>query len=274
VLVAALAWPAAAATAATAATGPAALRECPESFLDRYDPGDEVAMLGYTEGCIPDIAEPSADGQPAIRAYLHPDPCAELAARSGSASTTTEWSCNSNGFLPDDVASGTPLGQVALDPTDLGPRGQRMRLTFRLPADLAPGLYLVMFCLDPCDPRLEPDPYTFLYVGRPAGNPNVHHWPLDEPAIADLPDDALLLGPDGEEITAAEARAIATTTTQDGDGDAADRVELAPEPPDDGGGNGNGLGPALWVPVVALVATGGWLLLRVGSGRKRIRRAP
>ncbi|HEV7757589.1 MAG TPA: hypothetical protein VGO78_01315 [Acidimicrobiales bacterium] len=259
VAAAALAWPAA---AEAAPAGPTAVRRCPETFLDRYDSGDEVTMLGYTEGCIPDIAEPSAEGQPAIRAYLHPDACADVDVQY----------CNPNGFLPDDVASGTPLGQVALDPTDLGPRGQRMRLTFRLPADLAPGQYLVMFCQDPCNPLLEPDPYTFIYVGGDAGNPNVHHWPLDEPAIADLPDDALLLGPDGEEITAAEARAIATTTTTT-DGDAADRVELAPEAPDDDG-DGDGLGPALWVPVVALVAGGGWLLVRRGSGRKRIRGGP
>jgi hypothetical protein len=254
---AALVWPAA---AGAGPAGPTAVRRCPESFLDRYDPGDEVTMLGYTEGCIPDIAQPSAEGQPAIRAYLHPDPCA---------AATTPY-CNPRGVLPDDATIGTPLGQVALDPTDLGPRGQRMHLTFRLPADLAPGQYLVMFCQDPCDPLLEPDPYTFLYVGRGAANPNVHHWPLDEPAIADLPDDALLLGPDGEEITAAEARAIATTTTSDED-DAADRVELAPEAPDDGD---SGLGPALWIPVVALAAAGGWLLLRIGSGRKRIRGGP
>jgi hypothetical protein len=261
-LAAALAGPAAAAAAGPGATaGTAAVRACPETFLDRYDPGDEVTMLGYTEGCIPDIAEPSPEGQPAIRAYLHPDPCA----------ASTAPYCNPNGFLPDDAASGTPLGQVAVDPTDLGPRGQRMRLSFRLPADLAPGQYVVMFCQDPCDPLLEPDPYTFIYVGLAAVNPIVHHWPLDEPAIADLPDDALLLGPDGEEITAAEARAIATTTTTAADDDA-DRVELAPEAPDAGGDGG--LGPALWIPVVALLGAGGWLLLRRGSGRKRIRGRP
>jgi hypothetical protein len=242
-----------------------AVADCPDTFLDRYEPGDEVDMLGYTEGCIPDIAEPSADGQPAVRAFLHPCPvsgrCLDLP----------------DAYLPDDVASGTPLGQVTLDPDVVGPRGQRMRFTFRLPADLSPGLYFVMFCQDPCDPRLEPDPYAPVYVGidLPSGIQHVHYWPLDEPAIADLPDDALLLAPDGGTITAAEARGkppgttTASTDGGGGNGDAGDRVELADAPPDDDGGGGPG--PALWVPLVALAGAAIWVVARRLPARKQIR---
>jgi hypothetical protein len=266
-----LAWSAAAAPAALAApaapAGSRAVAGCPATYLDRYEPGDEIDMLGHTRGCIPDIAEPSVQGQPAVRAFLHP------CAASGRCQTLLD------AYLPDDVAGGTPLGRVTLDPEILGPRGQRMRLTFRLPDDIPPGLYLVMFCQDPCDPRLEPDPYTPVYVGvdRPPGSQHVHHWPLDEPAIADLPADALLLAHDGETITAAEVRANPATTVSaagsrgSGGSDGGDRVELADPPTDDGGG---GPGSALWIPLAALVGLAVLVVGRRMPSRKHVRPAP
>jgi hypothetical protein len=266
----ALVHPAPAAAAPQAPQAPQAVLECPDTLLDGYRPGDEVRMVGYAKGCIPDIAEPSPDGQPAVRAYLHPDPCADVA---------DGVDCIPVLLLPDDIASGRPLGRLALDPVPHGPRGQRMTLTFRLPADLTPGQYWVMFCQDPCDPRLEPDPAMPIYVGpdNPSGR-HVHNWPLDDPAIADLPDDALLLGPDGKPITAAQARAQPTTTTAgdgndgnngNGDGGGGDRVEVDAGSSDDGDG---GPGAALWIPLAALVAAGIWVAGRLMPARKQIRR--
>jgi hypothetical protein len=88
-----------------------------------------------------------------------------------------------------------------------------------LPADLAAGPYYVEICRDPCTSRLTTEapahvssmgwPSWPIYVGvdRPANRRIVRMWPADDPAIADLADDALLMDDVGHETTAAAIRA-------------------------------------------------------------------
>ena len=80
--------------------------------------------------------------------------------------------------------------------------------TFDLPADLPDGPYEVLFCNDPCTPRLGNFMSSWIHVGvDPPCSPVVRDWPLDDPAIRWLEDDALLQLPSGGSITAAEVRA-------------------------------------------------------------------
>jgi hypothetical protein len=146
--------------------------------------------------------------------------------------------------------------------------GLRASLTFRIPTDLAPGAYYILTCVEPCAAherarRTWPWP---LYIGvdPPTGKPIVHHWPLDDPAIDFLPGDALLLGPDGDEVTAAELRAEAAH-----DGDRSERVETATAPTDEPRGDQTPL--TRWVVAAALVLAAGWAVFRRGRPRVRIR---
>jgi len=99
----------------------------------------------------------------------------------------------------------------------------------------------------------------------------VRMWPLDDPAIAGLPGDALVLGADGNDITAARLRASATTTTSDRS-DPTDLTETAAAPADGHDHQGDHTQVALWVAAVVLVLAGWWVVSRRADSRKQVRR--
>ena len=111
------------------------------------------------------------------------------------------------------------LGQFGLAETGRPRRsGRRLSLTFTLPADLAAGAYYVEICRDPCTRRLTDEapvhvsswgwPSWPIYVGvdPPENRRIVRMWPLDDPAIGDLADDARLVDTEGNETTVAAIR--------------------------------------------------------------------
>jgi hypothetical protein len=244
----------------------AAAPTCLQSLRDRYEPGDEVTVVGY--GCERERSGSGAGEKLVAFGFLHvmPDPCAGV-----DPSTL----CNPWGLIseapPVDPGSGTPLGQITLEESPHPLRGLRASLTFRTSIDLAPGTYYVLSCGDPCVAgdrayRTWPSP---LYIGvdPPSGEPRVHHWPLDDPAVDLLPGDALLLGPDGNEVTAAEVRAEAAN-----DADRSERVETAAASTDEGR---DGHTPrSLWIVAAALVLAAVWVGPRPARPRKRIRPGP
>ena len=65
----------------------------------------------------------------------------------------------------------------------------------------------MLFCNDPCTDALSTFIAEQVHVGVDAEYEIVRDWPLDDPAIRWLEDDALLALPGGGEITAAEVRA-------------------------------------------------------------------
>jgi hypothetical protein len=260
-----------------APAAPAAPASCPQPLLDRYEPGDEVTIVGYTNGCAPDPPESAAGGREPLFGYLHPDPCIEVDP------TTRPQMCNAAALYrrdpPVDVASGTPVGQFTIADTIHRPRGLRLSLTFELPPDLAAGIYYVLICQDPCvdlGGSFYALPWAINVGVDPAGGRGpVRQWPLDDPAIADLPDDALLLDRHGDEITAAEVRADAQAAAAAEDDVAdRDRVETGAAPTETRGGRDNGAPQAFWVAAAVLVVAAGWALARMGGARKQIRQKP
>ena len=238
----------------------AAAPSCLQSLRDRYQPGDEVTVVGY--GCVREPSGSGAGESLVAFGYLHvmPDPCAEV----DGLVYCNPWGLFSEG-PPVDPGSGIPLGQVLLEESPHPGRGLRASLTFPIPIDLAPGTYYIVTCGEPCvvDERAYPTWPLPLYIGvdPPTGEPRVHHWPLDDPAIDLLPGDALLLGPDGDEVTAAELRA-----------DRSKLVETAAAPADELRDDQTRL--TLWIVAAALVLAAGWVVVRLGGARKRIRPGP
>ena len=150
---------------------------------DSYEPGERATLVGYTGG-------PTFRGVPA--APFH-------------------------GYLR--VAGGdVPLGRLALEETGhTGFLALRVRVTFDVPLDLEPGEYEVWYCDDPCTRApigdLGPSP---LAIATEPSRPVARQWAFDEPEIANLAPDALIVGPDFE-ATADDVRA--------------GRVAPPPEPP-------------------------------------------
>ena len=273
-LTGALWWPAGAEATPDAPGAPRAAATCPESVLDSYQPGDEVTVVGYASGCVRDVSEPLV-----VSAYLHADPCAHVELPY----------CFGPGGLTDPT-TGTPLGTFTLAATPEQTLGLRMELTFTLPVGMASGLYYLAVCRDPCDHGVFGGDATPLYVGvdpPPDGRP-VRHWPLDDPAIGDLPDDALLVGGDGQTIiTAADARGTAGAATTSGEDqaqeyqaaapaeDQVDPTDLIAVEPRTTGQPSDGTDP--WRPPAWSLAAAGLVMLslaaatRRATGRKQVR---
>lgn len=159
---------------------------------ESYEPGDSATMVGYTGG--PTLPEIPAGP---FYAYLRP------VARAGELRV-----------LDTDVA----LGRLVLEETrHTGFLNLRVSITFVVPADLDAGEYVVWHCDDPCTGTqigdLIPSP---LSIGADPVRPVSRAWAFDEPEIANLAPDALIVGPDFE-ATAADVRA--------------GRVAPPPEPP-------------------------------------------
>ncbi len=143
---------------------------------DRYEPGQEVTMVGYTA----DVAEQDWRAAGPFYAWL---------ASEGS---------------PDR----TRLARVGIEAPADAPDGRPLRVgvTFRLPSGLAPGRYWVDVCDAGCDTYVGWLMGGPLSVGVDPQHPVVREWPLTDPAVRWLADDALLLGPGMQVVTAAQAR--------------------------------------------------------------------
>jgi hypothetical protein len=230
---------------------------CPQPVRDRYQAGETVTIVGYTEDCLANHARPPTTQDRPLYGYLHPD-----------------------GNRPAvEPATGLPLGRFVVEETGHASRGRRMSLTFTLPAGLAAGVYYVEICRDPCTSRLTTEapahvsslgwPSWPIYVGidRPAKRRAVRMWPLDDPAVGDLPDDAHLLDDEGNETTAAAMRA-----ERAGEVGPARRTETAtPAPPEDAAPNDGSPRAILWSVTAAVLLVGYCTASRPGPSRKKVR---
>lgn len=164
---------------------------------DRYEPGQTVTLIGYGQA-----AEPATQEQGPYYAYLRVDPVrAEAdAVRAEATSGVAPY------IHPTDLRVGQVVVEDAAEPATGGYwRPQRASVTFSLPEDLAPLAYTVVLCNDPCTTGFRyfwPEPVN---VGVDPAFPIVRDWPLTDPAIRWLEDDALLAGPHGP-VTAADVR--------------------------------------------------------------------
>jgi hypothetical protein len=143
---------------------------------DRYELGEMATLVGYTGG--PQLAAHRAPGP--YRAFLQ------------------------------DEAGAVRIEVGTLELTDRGTRGWeslRVAVRFLIPTDIAPGPYSVTYCTGLCDRPAQLGDFVegYLFVGmEPRFRPS-RGWPMDEPEIANLADDALLSGP-GYQTTAGEVR--------------------------------------------------------------------
>ncbi|HEX6420674.1 MAG TPA: hypothetical protein VFZ77_19385 [Acidimicrobiales bacterium] len=155
---------------------------------DRYEPGETATMVGYSYVRATDVA---TDGP--FYAYLRTEP----EARQLTPGPLTVG--------PGDI----PLGRVHLQDGPGGRFALRVAAEFRLPADLPPGRHDVVVCNDPCTTTIGYILASSIHVGVDPPEPIVRLWPLDEPAIRWLDDDALVWGPppSAEAVTAADVRA-------------------------------------------------------------------
>jgi hypothetical protein len=180
---------------------------------DRYEPGDTATLVGYTGGgqlgWVEDgpfhawLAPTALDGGPAADGPHRPHlPAGPL---------VTEETGRAGAFRLR-VADGPhrphlPAGPLVTEETGrAGAFRLRLSVTVPLPADLAPGRWSLEYCNDPCTTGLGDLVGGFLFVGADPPFPIARQWPLDDPAVADLGDHAVLSGP-GYRTTAAEARA-------------------------------------------------------------------
>lgn len=155
---------------------------------DRYEAGQTVEMIGYG----PLGADWREQGP--FYAWLRVDPAAAEAADPFS------------GLVQPSDLRVAPVVIEELATPDRW-RTHRASITFDLPSDLPPGNYQVVLCTDPCSAgpgNFWPEP---VHVGVDPQHPVVRDWPLDEPMIRWLEDDALIWAPWGERVTAADVRA-------------------------------------------------------------------
>jgi hypothetical protein len=180
---------------------------------DRYEPGQQVRLVGYTEATARSAGDDTilakadlwANGP--YYAYLRVDPAA------------VERDAPQDGPWPYLHPTDQRVAEVAAEEvTPVASRYYSLRVSavFRLPPGLAPRMYDVFVCNDPCTTTLGWLVGSFLYVGIDPVEPIVREWPLDDPAIRFLGDDALVSAPvceadcddtDDWSVTAAEVRA-------------------------------------------------------------------
>jgi hypothetical protein len=142
---------------------------------DRYEPGQTVVMIGY--------GDPGAGWREKgpFHAYLRVDPIPPGTASSGPlVKPTDRW-------VATVVVEAVEPSSVASWWT------HRASITFDLPPDLLPASYEVLICDDPCtDAALGTFWPSAVYVGIDPATPIVRRWPLTEPGIRWLEDDALI----------------------------------------------------------------------------------
>jgi hypothetical protein len=179
---------------------------------DRYEAGQQVRLVGYTQAKARSTFDDKALSAAHMRrngpyyAYLRVDPGA------------VERDAPRDGPWPYVHPTDRRMGQVTVDeltPT-AHPYSLRVSAAFRVPRDLGPGMYDVTICNEPCTTTLGWLYGSPVYVGIDPAEPIVRGWPLDDPAIRFLGDDALVAAPaceadcngiDDWSVTAAEIRA-------------------------------------------------------------------
>lgn len=149
---------------------------------DRYEPGDQVTMVGYTGG--------GAYG------WVEDGPFFAHVQRANA--TSGEF---------DADAPRHDIGELeVLSTGDGGYLNLRVSVTFEMPADAEPGLYLLNYCNADCSELLGHLIGGRFWIGVDPDYPPSREWALDDPEIANLDDDALLSGP-GVQMTAGQLRA-------------------------------------------------------------------
>jgi hypothetical protein len=226
---------------------------------DRYEPGQRVVMIGYVTATPPSWR----DNGP-YRVFLGRD--------------------------LDPAAERLPVGTLTIQEVPRLPDGRTLRVSadFRLPRSLQPGAYGV--AVQGRNPEqglgyLQPD---LVFVGVDPGGPLVRDWPLTDPAIRWLEDDALLSGQGLAPVRAADVRAgripppptipppatVPTTVATSVPGTVAATVAPPPggSPVTDAGAGGPG--PVPWLIGlglgVAVLAGAGWWSTR-GRARHAVR---
>ncbi|HEX6424285.1 MAG TPA: hypothetical protein VFZ79_12450 [Acidimicrobiales bacterium] len=172
-----------------------------EPARDRYEPGQQVTMIGYGYGLVAGYREVARREGP-FHGYLYgpvDDSGEHVGHDPGPGDGNREI-----GPWP-----GIRVGRVAVEEgvADQVWQGLRVSISFRLPDDLAPGAYWLALCNDGCHAGLGEFADSALHVGVDPPRPVVRHWPLTDPAIRWLDDGALLTDEHGRVHTAADVRA-------------------------------------------------------------------
>jgi hypothetical protein len=156
---------------------------------DRYEPGQTVTMIGYGYS----YGDPQASWRTtAYYGWLRPAEPGQVGAAPGE-----------RGGVP-----GLRVARVLVQEVAPIWRGDlRVSIEFPLPDDLAPGQYFLDICDVTCARTLGFFLPSSLFVGVEPAYTIVREWPLTDPAIRWLEPDALLSGPDGRPVTAADVRA-------------------------------------------------------------------
>jgi hypothetical protein len=181
---------------------------------DRYEPGQQARLVGYTQAQARSAVDERVLARADVRrngpyfAYLRVDPAA-----------VERDTPRDDGPWPYVHPTDRRVGQVTVEevtPAASPYHSLRVSAAFRLPQGLAPGVYDVTICNEPCTTTLGWLYDSPLYVGIDPVEPIVRAWPLDDPAIRSLDDDALVSAPVCEadcddigdwSVTAAEIRA-------------------------------------------------------------------
>ena len=252
---------------------------------DSYTSGEDVTIVGYSSGTGsggPVEQGPFYGWLRVVPSEAYRDP--------------------PDGVWPFVHPSDLRVGEVAIDRTRrLDWATYRLELSFHLPSTLADGSYEIVVCNDPCRTSFGDVIGATVYVGVDPPEPLTREWPLDDPAIAQLDDDALVYAPGwpGYTLTAAqirrgetapgpapvdqqaaqetaEARLDAGAAQPDRDPAAAPEpaarpdVELAAQ--DDGGGSA--ARPLLYAAGAVALAAGYVGLRRAGPRRKQVHVGP
>ena len=211
---------------------------------ERYEPGQEATLVGYTQGPVPD--------QP-FYAYLRPA---------------------DDGSLPALDDNGLYVGELVVrETTHRDYLRFRVSVTFDVPASLPAGQYEVTYCDDPCTGRylgdLVPSPVS---IGVPPARPVVRTWAPEEPEIANLAPGAVLVGP-GYQTTAGALRSPPTTAALPPPAATAPSpVAVAPVAPPAPASNDGDM--ALGLPIALVLASAGataLMLSRLQRAHRQIR---
>jgi hypothetical protein len=176
---------------------------------DRYEPGQQVTLVGYVDAVA--VRRTSSDGPVTDADWRTPGPYyAYLRVDRIAVGRDLERGVGWPFVHPTDVQVGRLLVEDGRQPY----AALRVGVTFRLPEQLQPDVYSVVVCNDPCTTTLGWLMDSGINVGVDPESPVVRDWPLDEPLIRYLDDEALLVDPVGDgpgldswTVTAAEVRA-------------------------------------------------------------------
>jgi hypothetical protein len=206
---------------------------------DRYEPGQEATLVGYTEGPAPDDV---------FYAYLRP--------------------AGDDGSMPALDDTGRYVGELVVrETTHRDYLRFRVSVTFRVPANFPAGQYELTYCDDPCTGTflgdLVPSPVS---IGVSPARPVVRMWAPEEPEIANLGPTAVLVGP-GYQTTAGALRTPPTTVAAPLPAPAPAAV-APPAPASDDGDM------ALGLPIALVLASAGataLVLSRLQRARRQIK---